>query len=59
MDFEKQKLEEKMITDQNQNTWSSNPLSGSGKIAKMNAIAPARAVSNRLFAGYNQYLQKI
>ena len=58
MDFEKQKLEEKMITDQNQNTWSSNPLSGSGKIAKMNAIAPARAVSNRLFAGYNQYLQK-
>ena len=39
-------------------SWSSNPLSGAGKIARMNAITPSRAISNRLYAGYNNYSQK-
>lgn len=39
--------------------WSSNPLSGTGKIARMNAITPAKTVSNRLYSGYNNYRQKL
>lgn len=39
-------------------SWSSNPLSGTGKIARMNAISQSKTVSNRLYAGYNNYLQK-
>ena len=56
---------DKQITKENnkkelssQNSWSSNPLSGSGKIARMNAITPSKTVSNRLYSGYNNYLQK-
>ena len=36
----------------------SNPLSGSAKIARMNAITPSKSVSNRLYSGYNSYPQK-
>ena len=54
----------KIITENNTtktslptSNWSSNPLS-SAKIAKMNSITPSKAVSNRLYAGYNNYIQK-
>lgn len=55
-------IDNKSLTDKNKteaaNGWSSNPLSGAGKIARMNAITPPRAVSNRLYSGYNNYSQK-
>lgn len=59
MDSDKQITRENNINEASiPDSWSSNPLSGSGKIARMNAITPSKAVSNRLYAGYNTYLQK-
>jgi len=56
---------DKQITKENDkketavlNGWSSNPLSGANKIARMNAITPSKTVANRLYGGYSNYLQK-
>ena len=59
MDTDKKTINDKNKSEATQSSsWSSNPLSGAGKIARMNAITPARAVSNRLYSGYNNYTQK-
>ncbi len=58
MDSENKTIEQQQNKEFGSGSWSSNPLFGAGKIARMNKITPSKTTANRLYAGYNNYSQK-